>query len=597
MAEETITLKLVAQDLMSGNVSKAISGLDSLAKRGGLVGSVLQGVGQKFGQMLSPVGLVSNAIGTVTDIMGEATKAFREDELSQQTLKAALEANIAAWDGNTSSIEAVIAARMKLGFSDDTQRQSLAELVAITKDYKAALDIERTAMDLARLKGTDLGTAAIALGKAWAGSTTALQRMGIKLDPTVKGMAALEEVQKRVAGQAEAFAKTGAGSLEAFNVKVGELQESLGGILQGPANLFINWASNIVDVIDGPNGAAKAVSDLSDSVIQTFDTAKRQAAAGGVVWVDWSQRIQQATDDINNSLGSMSENQHAWVAALGPEMVAAGQDLGIPIDQMAKLADAMQQTHAPIGAFVSYMRSSMQQAAGQVDFLTGTWGTTVRAINRGATTVKNAVRSIPRAITHAVVDMEQTVSSGKEKIVAEFEDLAWQSKHPFAGKNYAAWLKQKQDVALAEMAQAVKDGRPDLVEQYRGLVADIQAELQGLPGYADQITSDVITQLGAIGTSTTSHWKRTHPTKKVPGRARGGAAEAGETYVVGEEGPELLRMGSTGGTVIPNTLVPTGGGVHFHFHGLVVAPSEAELDRMARIAAPALQRHLARSGT
>jgi phage-related minor tail protein len=35
-------------------------------------------------------------------------------------------------------------------------------------------------------------------------------------------------------------------------------------------------------------------------------------------------------------------------------------------------------------------------------------------------------------------------------------------------------------------------------------------------------------------------------------RAGGGPVDAGKTYLVGEKGPELLRMGSGGGTVIPN---------------------------------------------
>ena len=45
MAEETITLKLVAQDLATGNISKAIGKIDTLAKRGGIAGSVFQGIG------------------------------------------------------------------------------------------------------------------------------------------------------------------------------------------------------------------------------------------------------------------------------------------------------------------------------------------------------------------------------------------------------------------------------------------------------------------------------------------------------------------------------------------------------------------------
>lgn len=37
------------------------------------------------------------------------------------------------------------------------------------------------------------------------------------------------------------------------------------------------------------------------------------------------------------------------------------------------------------------------------------------------------------------------------------------------------------------------------------------------------------------------------------GRAGGGSVEAGKTYIIGENGPELLRMGSQSGTVIPNS--------------------------------------------
>lgn len=43
-------------------------------------------------------------------------------------------------------------------------------------------------------------------------------------------------------------------------------------------------------------------------------------------------------------------------------------------------------------------------------------------------------------------------------------------------------------------------------------------------------------------------------------RARGGPVRAGETYLVGEEGPELLHMGSANGNVIPNHTAFGGGG-------------------------------------
>ena len=75
MASETITLKLVAQDLASGNISKAIGNIDRLAQRGGIAGSIFQGVGLSIGQMLNPLSLMTRGFGMVTDTRGDAVGA------------------------------------------------------------------------------------------------------------------------------------------------------------------------------------------------------------------------------------------------------------------------------------------------------------------------------------------------------------------------------------------------------------------------------------------------------------------------------------------------------------------------------------------
>jgi hypothetical protein len=87
----------------------------------------------------------SNSRGQVTDALGDSITAAREETISVAKLDAALKANVASWDGNTEAIEAALKARMDLGYADDEQRDSLAQLVAVTKDSTAALDIQRTA--------------------------------------------------------------------------------------------------------------------------------------------------------------------------------------------------------------------------------------------------------------------------------------------------------------------------------------------------------------------------------------------------------------------------------------------------------------------
>src|SRR5512137_1013141 len=137
-------------DQVSGKLTKIRDNFDRLGKSKGAM-TLLQGVGMGAG--ISAWGAVSNAASGAIDYLAQATRAAAEDEASQLKLYQALEQNARGWDGNREAIEAVIKERMKLAFSDEEQRDSLALLVADTGDVNEALEIQRGAMDLARLKG------------------------------------------------------------------------------------------------------------------------------------------------------------------------------------------------------------------------------------------------------------------------------------------------------------------------------------------------------------------------------------------------------------------------------------------------------------
>ena len=126
--------------------------------------SIATGLG--IGAGIGAFNLLSSAVSEAKDALGDATRAAMADESSQAKLRTSLAANVQEWDGNTAAIEDVLKARMELGFSDDEQRESLSLLVAKTGDVTKALDVQRSAMDLARLKGIGLAEAskAVALG-------------------------------------------------------------------------------------------------------------------------------------------------------------------------------------------------------------------------------------------------------------------------------------------------------------------------------------------------------------------------------------------------------------------------------------------------
>jgi len=71
------------------------------------------------------------------------------------------------------------------------------------------------------------------------------------------------------------------------------------------------------------------------------------------------------------------------------------------------------------------------------------------------------------------------------------------------------------------------------------------------------------------------------------GRASGGPVLSGSTYLVGERGPELLRMGGSSGMIIPNNRM--GGStyiVNLHVHSVV---SLADMDNAQQVLLPIIE--------
>lgn len=664
---ETITLKIVAVDLLSGNVTKAISGLDKLAQRGGLVGSVMQGVGQSFGQMLNPVGLATRGIGMLTDTLGDSLRAFQEDQKSQLQLRAALEANIESWDGNTDAIERTIDARTRLGFADDAQRESLASLVTVTENVNDALKIQRTAMDLARLKGIDLASAAKVLGNAYAGATGQLAKMGIRLGKGVSGMEALEAVQERVSGQAEAYAKSSIGKMEALDIKVDELKESIGGLMQGPADMFVGWLSSVVDVLDGPDGANAQVKDLAAEVRNLYTAAANTGAK--MPWDIMAEGIQRSTDELEQLRYAIPEAYFPLVEALGPR---TRYSLGATSDSLADLADAAVRS----GFGFRFLVDQVLSARAGANFLTGTWGrqsvvfaesldvmsmsiqdfeaswkaagsaakdtgdwkawsrflvanadyvnehfrelpvwlrdaadaagivlseTKARAIGGIGSMVDGMgarMRDAPTVIRAALEPLtgivKGTLGEAKEQAKRDMADLAWALKHPMADSDLRKVWSTELNGAYKALHRAQESGNRIAIAKAQALIDGLNAKLFELDMASLALRVDVDVRsnvpLGPVTSPPTPGGRRKKPKGK---KAMGGPVSAGGTYLVGEEGPELLTMGTSSGHVTPNHQA---GGVHVHLHGLLAAPTEAETSRIARTLGPALRREMARAG-
>ena len=245
MPDANVQFVMTAKDLATGKVREMKGELSGLQQVGlGVRQSFKDGLG--IGAGISVVNLTKQAISGTVDFLKEAVHQAEMTETSQAGLGAALRANVPAWNGDTKAIEDTIRSRQKLAFSTGEQRESLGLLVTMTHDSTNALRIQRAAMDLARLKHIDLATASTVVGKAYLGNTNALNRMGISITKGSSGLDALAQVEKRVAGQAEAFSKTSAGAAAALGLEFQNLQATIGQKLL-PAFTFL--AEKAVDVV------------------------------------------------------------------------------------------------------------------------------------------------------------------------------------------------------------------------------------------------------------------------------------------------------------------------------------------------------------
>jgi hypothetical protein len=87
----------------------------------------------------------------------------------------------------------------------------------------------------------------------------------------------------------------------------------------------------------------------------------------------------------------------------------------------------------------------------------------------------------------------------------------------------------------------------------------------------------------------------------LPGRASGGAVSPGTSYLVGENGPEVLRMGAGAGYVMPNSAIRGGGGVTVNLttnfaSGVTRQEVAAMLPRMVEAAKSAVADAVGRGG-
>ena len=215
MASIPLELLLKLKDEASGSLDRIKSGLGGIN--------------------LSAVALGGAALGGVVALgkgLLDAADAAAEEEVGIAALGAAVRATGADWGAAEAAIETYLAAELRRTALDDgAGREAIMRLTTATGDYRTALDLMGLTQDLAAAKKISLAAAAEIVGKVHEGNTGILSRYGITLAEGTTATEALGAMQERFAGQAEAYGNTQQGAAQKYDVALGNLKETVGGMV------------------------------------------------------------------------------------------------------------------------------------------------------------------------------------------------------------------------------------------------------------------------------------------------------------------------------------------------------------------------------
>lgn len=312
--------------------------------------------------------------------------------------------------------------------------------------------------------------------------------------------------------------------------------------LTSPENLIGAYAgSGGLPVAIVPYVSDDAKKQLAHDLASVGSDANRAFAdeffaAGGY---ELQQRLGLTFADLSTQLKArMAETGKglAEVIADWPVGDAAEQVLTIPKDVpgfVARIGDAGEQAGA---AMVEAVEDGGRQAR-------VAWHL---AMQHAYEEVRAGLDRAVHAFATAPVGMKQKIKDGKDAIIEQFRDLAWQTKHPFAEEDYEDWLKRRAKAAMRKANKAAEEGRPGIAAQYRGLAAEIRAEIDSLPTHAANAQAAILRAFAAVKAAIARVPQITaipglpfDILAGLPGMASGGFAPVGMPYWVGEHGPEL----------------------------------------------------------
>lgn len=257
-----------AQKELSTETKKGERDLNKLA-RGALAGS---GLFEAFGRALAFASTGFIAFAAASTVIRKSFDAATELLATQRAVDQQLKTQGATWERYGKQInETDLKLSHVSGFTNQELLQSFEYLDRVTGKVGIALKLNGVAADVARGRNIKLASAALALGKAYGGSITALRRLGIVIPKALKGQEALNYVAQKFAGQAAANATVA----EKFNATLVDTEEIIGTALLPTINRYLTELGDWLAKMNETGRLQKDATAAVDAFVTVMHDAQK----------------------------------------------------------------------------------------------------------------------------------------------------------------------------------------------------------------------------------------------------------------------------------------------------------------------------------
>ncbi len=451
-----------------------------------------------------------------------------------------------------------------LGFTSTETEAAMVPLVNATHNVTKATELMGLAANIARGRNISLGDATTILSKVQLGNYTALRKLGIASKEQIATFKTAADANKALAntfgGQAAAYTTTYAGKIAVLKANLDELKVTLGNALLPTLGEYANALNNTLGAVNHFAGGHNVLG----TVVSATSRAVLDFATGGLNEVARHYGLfSSATDHVKNAQKELGDAQKA----VAQDNATAGTSARKLADDQGRLdaASAKVKTITDSVATSTDKKTASDKAAGEAikahnDSLKNLYDTENSVLDSSLSLDEQNHKLIDTF--HKFDDAQKLMiaSGGKNNDINEQAIQAnYDLQHGIIGAGEAAKKAAEDQQRLANAQHHVATETGVATAGHTAEIGELESLKLTFPKLSP-IIDGYINKLGGIQRDITTNVHFNVPDLSVirtffPGlsghRAAGGPVSAGQSYMVGERGPELFTP-HTSGSISPN---------------------------------------------